>query len=358
MHKNSIPSLIIGNLELNPPIIQGGMGVRVSRAGLAAAVANEGCGGTIAAAGVGKYEEFDSQESAQAVLKSLREEIRTARSRSKGVIGVNIMVALCDYENLVRTAVEEKIDMIISGAGLPFQLPAYAEGSDVKLIPVVSSERTCRLICTRWKKHFNRIPDAIIIEGIQAGGHLGYSFEQIESGIPTLEQTLAEVLDYLKKAGLDIPVIAAGGIFDGADMRRFMALGAAGVQMGTRFVCTDECDVDIRFKQAYIDAGPGDITLIKSPVGLPGRVINNAFVESIKAGNQMPFECRYQCLRTCDPSTAPYCIAKVLADAAEGHLDRSFAFAGANACRCKEIMPVKTLIATIMEEYAASVCRV
>ena len=346
-----IRPLVIGNLKIYPPIIQGGMGVRVSRANLAAAVANEGCAGVIATAGAGFFEDHPGTEFTRINEMALQKEIRKARSMTQGVIGVNIMVALSDYDRLVKTAIEEKVDMIISGAGLPFNLPGLAAGTDIKLIPIVSSVRTYNIICTRWKKQYNRLPDAVIIEGMKAGGHLGYSPEQIEGGAPTLEQILKDILDYQAEKKLDIPVIVAGGIFDGAQMRYFMNLGASGVQMATRFVCTHECDVHANFKQAYLDAKAEDITMIKSPVGLPGRVINNPFVEAIKKGAHVPFECKYQCLKTCDPSTAPYCIAQVLANAAEGKLDEAFAFAGSNVCRCNEIISVKELIAKIMQEY-------
>ena len=347
-----IRPLTIGDLKISPPIIQGGMGVRVSRANLAAAVANEGCAGVIATAGSGQFEEHPGTEFTEVNESALKHEIRKARSLTNGIIGVNIMVALSDYDRLVKTAVEEKVDLIISGAGLPFNLPVLAAGTNIKLIPIVSSARTCNIICTRWKKQYNRLPDAIIIEGMKAGGHLGYSLDQINDGAPTLELLLREVLDYLKEKNLDIPVIVAGGIFDGAEMRSFLERGASGVQMATRFVCTHECDVHPNFKQAYLDATEDDITLIKSPVGLPGRVIRNPFVESIQKGLRVPFDCKYQCLKTCDPGTAPYCIAQVLADAAEGKLDHAFAFAGSNVCRCSEIISVKELIQKIVQEYA------
>ncbi len=328
------------------------MGVRVSRANLAAAVANEGCAGVIASVGLGSYEHFKGTDFVQMNRTALREEIQKARALSSGVIGVNAMVALSDYESLVRGCVEEHVDMIISGAGLPMHLPAYTAGTNIKLIPVISSVRTLQLIYRKWMKDFNRAPDAVIIEGMEAGGHLGYSLEQLRQNNPTLDDTLAEVLAFTRQLPAPMPVIVAGGIFTGADMAHYLNAGAAGVQMATRFVCTDECDVDIRFKQAYLDAGPDDITLIKSPVGLPGKVIKNAFVEKINQGLTMPFRCKYRCLRTCDPSTAPYCIAEVLARAAEGDMDESFAFAGSNAWRCSEIVPVKTLIEKIMQEYA------
>ncbi|MHC5157888.1 MAG: NAD(P)H-dependent flavin oxidoreductase [Planctomycetota bacterium] len=337
---------------MSPPIIQGGMGVRVSKANLAAAVANAGGAGVIASVGLGGYEKHPRGTDFKALeLIALRDEIRKARSMTHGVIGVNAMVALTDYEPLVRVCAEEKVDMIISGAGLPLHLPGYTAGTDIKLIPVVSSMRSLKIIYKKWMKDFNRCPDAVIIEGTNAGGHLGYSLDQIEQSTPTLEETLADVLQFTQQLATPIPVIVAGGIFTGEDMAHYLELGASGVQMATRFVCTEECDVDIKFKQAYLDAGPEDITLIKSPVGLPGRVIRNAFVDKIATGETMPFRCKYQCLRTCNPSTAPYCIAEVLAKASEGNMDEAFAFAGSNAWRCNEIISVKQLIQTIMQEY-------
>ena len=351
MCQDRIPSLRIGNLEITLPIVQGGMGVRVSGANLASAVANAGCVGVIASAGLGLFENLRARESQKRGEDVLRSEIRKARQQTDGVIGVNIMVALSNYENLVRVAVEEKVDVIISGAGLPLALPGYAGHSDTKLVPIVSSARTFQIICRRWRNHFDRLPDAVVVEGTQAGGHLGYSPESLaDNSAPTLEQTVIEVVGAANALPSPVPVLAAGGIFDGADIARFLKLGAAGVQMATRFVCTDECDVHDNFKQAYLEAGPEDITIIDSPVGLPGRVINNRFVESIKQGKTTPFICKSQCLRSCDPRKAPYCIAEVLAKAAQGKLDESFAFAGSNAYKCKEIIPVKELVAKLTDE--------
>lgn len=330
------------------------MGVRVSKGNLAAAVANEGCAGVIASVGLGGYDQIPGADFAALDRVALRAEIRKAREMSKGVVGVNAMVALSDYESLVSVCAEENVDMIISGAGLPLPLPAYTKGTDIKLIPIVSSMRSLKLIHRKWMKDYNRCPDAVLIEGIKAGGHLGYSVDQIEKETPTLEETLADVLKFVETLPTPIPVIVAGGIFSGQEMAHFIKLGASGVQMATRFVCTEECDVDIKFKQAYLDAGPDDITLIKSPVGLPGRVIKNAFVEKINNGERFPFKCKYQCLRTCKPSEAPYCIAEVLAKASAGELDEAFAFAGTNAWRCDEIITVKELIKKIMQEYDAA----
>ena len=355
MSIENIPVLRIGDLEVFPPIIQGGMGVRVSRANLASAVANEGCVGVIASAGIGQFENHPESEFAKVNAEALRNEIRKARSMTSGIIGVNIMVALTDYENLVKTAVDEDVDLIISGAGLPLNLPKYMDGKDIKLVPIVSSARALEIICKRWKGHFNKIPDAVIVEGARAGGHLGYFYEDIiNKTTPNLEQIIEEVIEIASFYNPNIPVIAAGGIFDGKDIAHFLSLGASGVQMATRFVCTYECDVHRNFKQAYLDAKAEDITIIPSPVGLPGRVINNSFVEKIKNGETIPFECSYQCLKTCDPNKAPYCIAKVLANAAEGNMDESFAFAGSNAYRCKEIISVKSLIQQVVQESTST----
>lgn len=330
------------------------MGVRVSKANLASAVANEGCAGVIASVGLGGYEYSPGSDFVEVNRIALREEIRKARRMSSGIIGVNAMVAASNYESLVRVCVEEKVDMIISGAGLPMHLPAYAAGTNIKLIPVVSSVRSLKLIYRKWMKDFNRSPDAVVVEGIKAGGHLGYSLEQLGQNSPDLDEILADVLQFTRQLPTPIPVIAAGGIFSGKEMAHYLNAGASGVQMATRFVCTDECDVDIRFKEAYLNAGPEDITLIKSPVGLPGRVIRNAFVDATNSGQRIPFQCKYQCLRTCDPSTAPYCIAEVLAKAADGRLEESFAFAGSNVWQCDEIIPVKQLIQKIMQEYQSA----
>ena len=352
---SKIPSLKIGQLDINPPIIQGGMGVRVSGSRLAGAVANEGCAGIIASVGLGGFEYARAADFVKLNNEALREKIRTARSLSKGVIGVNVMVVLSNYEQLVQVCVEEKVDLLICGSGLPLDLPKLTAGSGIKLIPIVSSARAFSLIYRKWKQNYNHVPDAVILEGPLAGGHLGYDFNQLIDGTtPTLEHLVKELVDYVKTLEEEIPVIAAGGIFTGEDIARFLKIGASGVQMATRFVCTHECDVADDFKQAYIHAKKEDITIIKSPVGLPGRVIDNAFVDKIKAGQTIPFKCPHHCLRSCDPKVAPYCIAKVLVTASKGEFENAFVFAGANAYRCTEIVSVKDLVDELKKELAAS----
>ncbi|MCB9013009.1 MAG: nitronate monooxygenase [Bacteroidales bacterium] len=350
-----IPSLHIGNLEINPPIIQGGMGVRVSGSSLASAVANQGCAGIIASVGLGDYENSKAKDFVKVNNDALRKVIREARAKSDGIIGVNVMVVLSNYAELVQVCVEEKVDLIICGSGLPMDLPKLTEGSGIKLIPIVSSARAFNIIYRKWKQNYGKVPDAVILEGPLAGGHLGYKPEDVIAGTAgNLEDLVAELVEYCRGLEEFIPVIAAGGIYTGEDIARFLKIGASGVQMATRFVCTDECDVDMEFKQAYINAEKDDIAIIKSPVGLPGRVIKNKFVERISAGETVPFKCPHHCLQSCNPRLAPYCIAKVLASASKGLLDESFVFAGANAYRCTEIVPVKTLIDELKTELMAN----
>jgi NAD(P)H-dependent flavin oxidoreductase YrpB (nitropropane dioxygenase family) len=350
-----LPALHIGDLTVDPPIIQGGMGVRVSRSRLAAAVANEGCVGVIAGVGLGKFENKPGKEFESINNDALREEIRKAKSMSKGIIGVNLMVVLSNYEPLIKTAVDESVDLIISGAGLPLVLPRLVKNRNIKLVPIVSSARVLKIICNKWKRNFKRLPDAVIVEGSKAGGHVGYDYKNmVEGKAPLLDDLIIEVVKLANSFDPKIPVIAAGGVFDGKDIDHFLNLGASGVQMGTRFVCTDECDVHENFKKAYLNAKKDDLVIIKSPVGLPGRVIKNKFVEDVINGKTVPAACNFQCLKTCNPKEAPYCIAKALTKAVEGNLEEGFVFAGSNAYRCDVIVPVKKLIEDLVQEYAES----
>lgn len=351
MSQHNIPTLQIGDLKICPPIIQGGMGVRVSGANLASAVANEGCAGVIASVGLGDFENVSASKFVEVNNVGLRDVVRKARAQSSGIIGVNVMVVLSNYEELIKICVEESVDMIICGSGLPLDLPKLTAGSNIKLIPIVSSARAFNIIYKKWKQNYNKVPDAVILEGPMAGGHLGFSYDDIiNNTAKSLEELVRELVEFIGTLEEKIPVIAAGGIWDGADIAKFLKIGAAGVQMATRFVCTDECDVHDDFKQAYISATKEDIAIIKSPVGLPGRVIRNEFTKRVSMGETIPFRCPHHCLRSCDPRTAPYCIARVLGEASRGELDRAFAFAGANAYRCTEIVPVKKLVDQLKEE--------
>ncbi len=353
-----LPELRIGELIAKIPIVQGGMGVGISLSGLASAVANEGGIGVIAAAMIGMGEPDIRSNPLEANIRALKNEIRKARRLTEGLLGVNIMVALTHFSNLVIAAIEEGIDFIFSGAGLPLDLPKYlGRRSKPKLVPIVSSGRAAEVLCKKWERH-SHLPDAFVVEGPMAGGHLGLKPEQIFAPEYTLEKLVPEVLAAVKpfeeKHGRAIPVIAAGGVYTGADIRKFLKMGAAGVQMATRFVATHECDASLEFKQAYLHASKEDIVIINSPVGLPGRAINNEFLEAVKRGEKIPFTCPYHCIRTCDHRKSPYCIALALIQAKLGNLKRGFVFSGQNAYRVDRILSVKELITALKREYSAA----
>ena len=341
------------------PIIQGGMGVGISGANLASAVANEGGVGVIAAAMIGIDESDIISNPIEANIRALRNEIRKAREATKGILGVNIMVALTNFSEMVKTAIEEKVEMIISGAGLPLDLPKYLkEECKTKLVPIVSSGRAAKILCQKWLQRFNYLPDAFIVEGPKAGGHLGFNVEDLEKPEFSLERLVIEVIESISEfcqKGKDlIPVIPAGGIYTGADIKKFLNLGASAVQMATRFVTTDECDADLGFKEQYIKSRSEDITIIKSPVGMPGRAINNQFLEEVKAGKKQPVECPYQCIKSCFMKNSPYCIARALKNAKLGKFHYGFAFAGANAYLAEKIISVKELMETLSAEFNAA----
>ncbi|MEA3313712.1 MAG: nitronate monooxygenase family protein [Caldisericota bacterium] len=354
-----IPVLKIGDLTANIPIVQGGMSVGISLSNLASAVANEGGIGVIGAAGIGMLEHDFRSNFEEANKRALKREIRKAKKRTNGIIGVNIMVALSDFSNLVRVAVEEGADLIFAGAGLP--LKSLKEIMDTvneiktKFVPIVSSSRAAALIFNYWAKHYNEVPDAVVVEGPMAGGHLGFAKKQINDKNYSLEKILPKVISvvksFAKRFNKDIPVVAAGGIYTGADIHKFMQLGAEGVQMATRFVGTDECDASDEFKDVYIKCKREDIIIIDSPVGLPGRAIRNRFLEGVAMGKKQPFTCTYKCLKTCDYKKVPYCIAFALTNAKKGFLENGFAFSGANAWRVNKIVSVKELFASLIKEY-------
>ncbi|MBN2642231.1 MAG: nitronate monooxygenase [Victivallales bacterium] len=349
----ALPDLQIGNIRINPPVIQGGMGVLVSGPGLVSAVSNAGALGILAAVGAGEDCEDRSLNYADRSSEGLRQMIAKTRSMTSNPFGINIMCVLSNYVELVRTAIEEKISVIISGAGLPLSLPSLAVGSETALVPVVSTARAADLICRTWKRRYDRLPDAIIVEGSKAGGHLGFSRDEIDSAPPELIDIVKDVIKVVKPYQVEgkatIPVIAAGGVFDGKDIATFMNVGAAGVQMGTRFVCTDECDASIEYKNSYVNCSEDDITIVQSPVGLPLRVVRNDFIKRIQAGGKDDFYCRYQCLRTCDPSKSSYCIADALKNAFDGNMNKGFTTCGANAYRINKIVPVRELLNELAE---------
>ena len=354
---SKMPKLRIGNAVARLPIVQGGMGVGISLSGLASAVANEGGIGVIAANSIGMLdpEYYARHKDANAI--ALRKEIRKAKEMSSGIIGVNIMVAVNDFHALLTVAIEEKVDMVFLGAGLPLKgIPVEAlRSAGVKVVPIVSSARAAGLIFRSWLKKYEDVPDAVVLEGPKAGGHLGFKADQIDDPDFALERILPDVVAVVKayedKLRRTIPVIAAGGVFTGTDIYNFFKLGASGVQMGTRFVATHECDADIRFKQSYVACSEDDIEIIKSPVGMPGRAIRSSFLKDISSGKKMKLRCAWRCLKSCDIKTARYCISLALDNARKGILEKGFVFAGSNAFRIKNIISVKELLQELQKQY-------
>jgi nitronate monooxygenase len=361
-----LPSLQIGQHLARYPIIQGGMGIRISGAQLAAAVANAGGIGIISAIALGlnsAYFEITEpnvrkrrEQLFVANRLALIDEITTARALSPhGILGINAMVVAQDYETLVRTAAEQGVNLIISGAGLPLQLPEYtAEHPDVALVPIVSSTRAARIICQKWERQYGRLPDAFVVENPNsAGGHLGAKATELGDRALEAEQVIPELVAYLQQEfNQVIPVIAAGGVWDRADIDRMLALGASGVQIGTRFITTDECDADIRYKEFHLHSQPEDVVVIGSPVGMPGRALRNPFVEKVLAGSaDLEKRCLFNCLRACKcrDENKYFCIVQALDKAAQGDVENGLVFSGSNAGRAQEIVPVAELMAELVD---------
>ena len=307
--------LIIGDLTAKIPVIQGGMGVGISLSRLAGSVAACGGVGVISTAQIGWREPDFRQHPFEANYRAIEKEIRKAREIAKGgIIGVNIMVATQRYEEYVKTAVKAGVDLIISGAGLPIDLPKYVEGTKTKIAPIVSSLKSLNVICRMWERKYKKAPDLVVIEGPKAGGHLGFSREELdtftdESYDGVIRSIIEKVKEYGEKFSKKIPVVVAGGIYDRADMDHALSLGADGVQMGTRFVTTEECDAAPEYKQAYLQAEKEDICIVQSPVGMPGRAIKNPFMDRVKTEKCRIEHC-YHCIVTCRPAEIPYCITQ------------------------------------------------
>lgn len=344
----SISELRIGDLCARIPVIQGGMGVGISLSGLAGAVAAAGGVGVISTAQIGYRDPDFDQHPIECNLRAIKEEINKAREKAKGgIIGVNIMVATKRYEDYVKAAVAAGVDLIISGAGLPMTLPEISGKS--KIAPIVSSRKSLSVISKYWNKKYDRKPDLVVIEGPQAGGHLGFTREEIDEYTTTnCKNYDDEVRSIIELADeMQVPVVVAGGVYERKDMEHYLEMGAKGVQLATRFVTTKECDASDAYKQAYIDAKKEDIVIVNSPVGMPGRAIHNAFLDKVKAGERFMRGCR-QCVSTCKPDKTPYCITEALINAVKGKLDEGLIFCGSNAYRADKIETV----ADIMEEFS------
>ena len=348
----------IGDKETTVPIIQGGMGVGVSLSGLASAVANCGGIGVISGVQIGFREDDFETNSEQANIRTMISEIKRARELSpNGIIGMNLMVAIKNYDDMAIVAANAGVDLIISGAGLPSDLPKFVTGTNTKIAPIVSSGKAAALITKLWKRRYDYYPDLIIVEGPEAGGHLGFSFEELDDAKENaLDNIVLDVIKAIKpfeeESGKKIPIIAAGGIYDGKDIAKFLKLGASGVQMGTRFVTTEECDATLEYKESYIKAKKDDIKLVLSPVGMPGRAISNPFIKRAEQGKIKVEKC-YLCLSPCKPATTPYCISTALINSVSNNIDNGLIFIGSNGYKLEKIQRVSELIHELEEEIRA-----
>ncbi|MBF4695895.1 NAD(P)H-dependent flavin oxidoreductase [Fusibacter ferrireducens] len=350
-----LPTLDIGSLKIKYPIVLGAMGVGVTRSGLAAAVTNAGGLGVMSGVNLG-FDELDFMDNTlEANLRALRNEIRKAKEMTKGgAIGINFMVAMNMYAEHVREAVKEGIDFIVSGAGIPSELPALVKGSSTKIAPIISSSKGARLIAKLWDRNHNIAPDAVVLEGVKAGGHLGFSKDDIINENYDIFKTISEIKFILKpyeeKYQKKIPLIVAGGIYSGEDIANVLKAGGDGVQMATRFVATEECDAHERYKQAYIDAVKDDVKIIISPVGLPGRAVQNPFLKKVNAHNPPKIKKCVNCLKTCDIKTTPFCISQALVNAVSGNIDEGLIFSGENVYKVKEMSTVPEIFKDLLTE--------
>ena len=353
----SIKPLKIGSLTVEKPIIQGGMGVGISLGNLAGAVAKEGGIGIISSAQIGYREPDFDKDPLAANLRAIRKEYEKARKIApEGVIGFNIMVALKHYEEYVQAAVETGADIIISGAGLPTELPKLVGDAGTMLAPIVSTGRSAGVILKFWDRKYNRVPDLLVIEGPKAGGHLGFTREQLTDYLEEetadydeeIGKIIAVVREYEERYGKKIPVALAGGIENREQAQHAFALGADAIQVATRFVTTEECDADIRYKEAYLKAKEEDIVIVKSPVGMPGRAILNDFMKKVNGGEKIPHSPCHGCLRNCEPAKIPYCITDSLIHAAKGEVEDALLFCGAYACRAEKLETVREVMDSLL----------
>lgn len=340
--------------KISIPLIQGGMGVGISLGNLAGHVALNGGMGVISTAHPGYREDDFEVNTLNANVRALKKEIKKAKdiAQSHGMVAVNAMVAIKDYDEMIQASLETGIDAIISGAGLPLRLPQLVEGHDVMIAPIVSSGKACRLVLRSWNKKYHRCADFVVIEGSEAGGHLGFKKDALlNHTVQPLDQIFLEVKEVVKEFeavfNKHIPIFVAGGIYTKEDIQKYLALGVDGVQMATRFITTYECDASDLYKQMFINAKKEDIELVTSPVGMPGRAIKNKLTETIKT-QKIPVKKCYQCLVPCDVKTTPYCISKALIEACKGNIDEGLIFSGSNGYRSDKLVSVKDLIAELM----------
>ena len=361
----SFKPLKIGKYTIKHPIVQGGMGLGISWDKLAGTVSREGGLGVVSSVGTGYYDErkYSDKDINERPLhesnfyssKGLKAIIDNARKISDGnPLAVNILYASNDYERIARDACAAGIDIIITGAGLPTNMPEFTEGyPDVALVPIVSSAKALKIICKRWTKRYNRLPDAVVVEGPLSGGHQGFTYEQCTQDEYQLENLIKPIKEEIKNWG-DFPLIAAGGVWDKNDIERMMELGADGVQMGTRFIGTHECDAHDNFKEVILGAKKEDIKLLKSPVGYPARGVKTNLIDLVDKREGPKVKCISNCVAPCkrgvEAKEVGYCIADRLSDAFLGRKETGLFFTGANGYKLNEIISVKELLSKLIND--------
>jgi nitronate monooxygenase len=360
----SFEPLKIGKYVIEKPIVQGGMGLGISWDQLAGTVSAQGGLGVISAVGTGYYKDkeyakklvadrplsevnFYSKEGFHAIIENAR------KLCGDKPLAANILYAINDYGRVVRDACEAGIDIIITGAGLPTNMPEFTEGyPDVALVPIVSSAKALKIICKRWKKRYDRIPDAVVVEGPKSGGHQGFTYEQCKMPENQLENIVAPVVEEAALWG-DIPVIAAGGVWDKNDIEDMMSRGARGVQMGTRFIGTYECDAHANFKKVLLDAKKEDIVLMSSPVGYPAQGVVTNLTHLVEKREGPAIKCISNCVSPCnrgeEAKVVGFCIADRLSDAYEGNTETGLFFSGTNGYKLDKIISVEELMQKLTE---------
>ncbi len=352
----NLKPLTINGKKVKLPIIQGGMGIRISLSKLANACMNSGIVATISAAQVGFLNKRFKKDPHGANKEELVKEIKAIRDQNPdGILGVNLMHAMKKYDEYAKFLSEQDIDFIVSGAGLPLDLPEYIKDSKVKGAFIVSSARACKILLRSWDRRYDYMPDFIVCEGPLAGGHIGFSKEDLENGnVTKLEDIVTQVKDVVKtyeeKYNISIPIIAAGGIHTGHDMADMLKVGADGVQIATRFIASDECDASKEYKQLLVDAKEEDIVQVESPAGLPGRAVRNFLTKTLKNSRIKASYC-VDCLKTCQKKDIPYCITEQLGNSASGDKN-GLIFTGAKAYLIEKIDNVDNIIKDIV-----SVCK-
>lgn len=363
----SLNALKIGKYTIEYPIVQGGMGLGISWDKLAGTVSLEGGLGVISSVGTGYYENthfskknintrpFETENFySKTALTTIVENARKICGSKP--LAMNILYAINDYERVIKDSCEAGVNIIITGAGLPTNMPEFtADYPDVALVPIVSSAKALKIICKRWTQRYNRLPDAIVVEGPLSGGHQGFTYEQCSQEEYQLENLIAPIKEEIKAWG-DFPLIAAGGIWDRSDIDKMIALGADGVQMGTRFIGTHECDADKNFKEVLLKAQKEDIQLFKSPVGYPARGVRTNLIRMVEKREGPAIRCISNCVSPChrgqEAKAVGYCIADSLSDAYMGKLETGLFFTGANGFKLNEIISVKELIAKLVHGEA------